>query len=72
MIVGRLASVKLGSRVEAMTIGQSIEFEGRLWTISGQFSAGGAAYESEIWCNLKDFQAATKRQDLSLVAMLLS
>ncbi len=72
VMVGRLASAKLGSRAEAMTIGQSVEFEGRSWTISGQFSAGGAAYESEIWCNLADFQTATKRQDLSLVAMLLA
>ena len=72
VMVGRLASAKLGSRAEAMTIGQSVEFEGRLWMISGQFSAGGAAYESEIWCNLADFQTATKRQDLSLVAMLLA
>lgn len=72
VMVGRLASAKLGSHEEAMTIGQSVEFEGRLWTISGQYSAGGAAYESEIWCNLTDFQTATKRQDLSLVAMLLA
>ena len=72
VMVGRLAAAKLGSRAEAMMIGQSVEFEGRLWTISGQFSAGGAAYESEIWCNLTDFQTATKRQDLSLVAMLLA
>ena len=72
VMIGRLASAKLGSRAEAMTIGQSVEFEGRRWMISGQFSAGGAAYESEIWCNLMDFQTATKRQDLSLVAMLLA
>ena len=26
---------------------------------------------SEIWCSLSDFQAATKRQDISLVALLL-
>ena len=72
VMVGRLASAKLGSRPEAMAIGESIEFEGREWKISGHFAAGGAAYESEIWCNLTDFQTATKRQDLSLVAMLLA
>lgn len=71
-IVGRLAAAKLGSRDEAMAIGQSIDFEGRAWKITGRFAAGGAAYESEIWCNLADLQTATKRQDLSLVAMLLS
>lgn len=72
VIVGRLASAKLGSRPETMAIGKSVDFEGRSWKISGRFAAGGAAYESEIWCNLADFQTATKRQDLSLVAMLLA
>ena len=72
VIVGRLAAAKLGSKDEAMAIGESVEFEGRTWKISGRFAAGGAAYESEIWCRLENFQTATKRQDLSLVAMLLS
>ncbi|HBJ34115.1 MAG TPA: ABC transporter substrate-binding protein [Planctomycetaceae bacterium] len=72
VIVGRLAAAKLGSSNNAMAVGRSVEFEGQRWKISGQFAAGGAAYESEIWCKLADFQATTKRQDLSLVAMLLS
>ncbi|MCS7466829.1 ABC transporter permease [Stieleria sp. ICT_E10.1] len=72
VMVGRLAAAKLGSTDEAMAVGQTIEFEGRSWRISGRFAAGGAAYESEIWCNLGDLQTATKRQDLSLAAMLLS
>ncbi|WP_146458962.1 ABC transporter permease [Rubripirellula tenax] len=72
VIVGRLAAAKLGSTDEAVMVGNSVEFEGRSWQISGRFAAGGAAYESEIWCRLGDFQTATKRQDLSLVAMLLS
>ncbi|TWT50825.1 FtsX-like permease family protein [Rubripirellula amarantea] len=72
VIVGKLVSAKLGSTDAALAVGQKLEFEGRTWTISGRFSAGGAAYESEIWCRLGDFQTATKRQDLSLVALLLS
>ncbi|QDV84764.1 macrolide transporter ATP-binding /permease protein [Stieleria magnilauensis] len=72
VMVGRLAAAKLGSSDEAMAVGQTIEFEGRSWRISGRFAAGGAAYESEIWCNLGDLQTATKRQDLSLAAMLLT
>ena len=71
VMVGRLAAAKLGTDADALAIGNSIEFEGSSWTISGQFVAGGAAFESEIWCNLADFQTVTKRQDLSLVAMLL-
>lgn len=72
VMVGRLAAAKLSVSAEDMAIGRTIGFEGRSWTISGQFSAGGAAYESEIWCHLADFQTATKRQDISLVAMLLA
>lgn len=72
VIVGRLASAKVGNRPESMAIGETIEFEGERWVISGRFAAGGAAYESEIWCNLADFQTATKRQDISLVALLLA
>jgi ABC-type lipoprotein release transport system permease subunit len=52
-------------------VGQSIDFEGQTWRISGRFSSGGTAYEADLWCRLEDFQAATKRQDLSLIAMLL-
>ncbi len=72
VIVGRLVAAKLGSDEGALTVGKSIEFEGRSWRISGRFAAGGAAYESEIWCRLSDFQTVTKRQDISLVALLLS
>lgn len=72
VMVGELAAAKLGTEAGALDVGQRIEFEGQAWLISGQFGADGAAYESEIWANLADLQAATKRQDLSLVAMLLA
>tara|TARA_R110002049_G_scaffold50370_1_gene142920 strand:+ start:177 stop:1331 length:1155 start_codon:yes stop_codon:yes gene_type:complete len=72
VMVGRLAAAKMGSDTEALAIGNTISFEGRDWRISGRFAAGGAAYESEVWCRLSDFQTATKRQDISLAAMLLS
>ncbi len=72
VMVGRLTAAKLGTGDEALAVGRTLEFEGETWTISGQFAAEGAAYESEIWCNLDDFQTACKRQDLSLVAMRLA
>ena len=72
VIVGRLAAAKLSSSDEALAVGKRIEFEGHTWNICGRFAAGGAAYESEIWCKLENLQTQTKRQDLSLVAMLLS
>jgi len=72
VIVGRLAAAKLGYRESALAIGEELHFEGKSWKIVGRFSAGGSALESEIWCNLTGFQAATKRQDLTLAAVLLN
>ncbi|KLU01966.1 transporter permease [Rhodopirellula islandica] len=71
VMVGRLVATKLGREPSELTLGKQLEFEGRKWTISGRFASGGSAYESEIWCSLNDFQTATKRQDLSLVAIRL-
>jgi ABC-type antimicrobial peptide transport system permease subunit len=71
VLVGRLAAAKLGAREEELDVRQSIEFEGRTWRISGKFSAGGAAFESEVWCRLDELQQAMKRQDLSVVAVTL-
>jgi ABC-type lipoprotein release transport system permease subunit len=71
VIIGRLAATKLGATPEEVSVGRTIELENRTWEISGVFSCGGAAFESEIWCRLDDLQQAMKRQDLSIVAMTL-
>lgn len=71
VIVGRLSAAKLGFSPDELNIGSKITFEGQIWNVVGRFAAAGAAYESEIWCNLSDFQNATKRQDLTLVALML-
>ena len=72
VIVGSLVSTKLGCEKDELAIGNKIQFEGRSWEIVGHFAADGSAYESEIWCNLAEFQTATKRQDITLVALRLS
>jgi ABC-type lipoprotein release transport system permease subunit len=69
VLAGRLVHSKLGCEKESLSIGEHVEFDGRRWKVSGIFAAGGAAYESELWCPLADLQAALKRQDLSLVAV---
>jgi putative ABC transport system permease protein len=71
ILAGHLAAAKLGVEPEALAIGRQVRFEGRDWTISGRFTAGGSAFESELWAPLPDFQQALKRQDLSVVALLL-
>ena len=72
VMVGRMVATKLGATKDEMRIGQSITFEGRTWRISGVFSAGGSAFESEAWCRLDELQQAMKRQDLSIVAVTLA
>jgi putative ABC transport system permease protein len=72
VLAGRLAHSKLGCDKVALSIGQAVEFDGRTWKVSGIFTAGGAAFESEIWAPLDDLQTALKRQDLSLVAVAMA
>jgi putative ABC transport system permease protein len=72
VMIGRMAAVKLGVTEAEASVGQTIELEGRDWRISGVFSAGGSAFESEAWCRLDELQQAMKRQDLSIVAVTLA
>ena len=71
VLLGRMAATKFGASQTETRIGQSIRLEGRSWRISGIFSAGGAAFESEAWCRLDELQQAMKRQDLSIVAVTM-
>lgn len=72
VVVGRLAAAKLGMKEEELAIGQSVQIEGKTWSIVGEFAAEGSSFESEIWCRLEDLQQTLKRQDVSVVAMLLA
>lgn len=72
LLVGRLAATKMGRRPEDLAVGKTVTFEGRTWKISGRFVAMGSTLESEMWCPLDDLQIAMKRQDLSMVAVLLA
>ncbi len=69
VIVGKLVAAKLSCQASDLEIGKTIRFDGHEWKIAGHFAANGAAFESEIWVPLTDFQNALKRQDLSLVAI---
>jgi ABC-type antimicrobial peptide transport system permease subunit len=72
IMVGRLVAAKLGWPEEDLAIGKTIQFEGRDWKISGQFASKGSVFEAEIWCPIDDLQQATKRQDVSLIALTLA
>jgi putative ABC transport system permease protein len=72
VLVGRLAATKMGRSPEELAVGKMVTFEGRTWKISGRFVSMGSTLESEMWCPLADLQIAMKRQDLSMVAVLLA
>ncbi len=72
VMVGRLASSKLGCEVSQLAIGRTLKIEGREWKISGVFAAAGSVFESEIWCPVERLQQAMQRQDYSLVALTMS
>lgn len=72
VLVGRMAATKLGASGNELGVGKTVTFEGRSWRVSGVFSAGGAAFESELWCRLDELQQSMKRQDLSIVAVTLA
>jgi len=72
ILMGRMAATKMGATRSETDIGKTITLEGRSWRISGIFSAGGSAFESEAWCRLDELQQAMKRQDLSIVALALT
>jgi len=72
VLVGRLASAKLGRRESSLAVGQNLTFEGRTWKVAGKFAARGSALEAEIWCPVEDLQQAMKRQDYTLVALTLA
>lgn len=69
VLVGTLVATKLGVERDELQPGAEVQFEGRTWQVSGEFTAAGAAFESEAWCRLDDLQQAMQRQDLSVVTV---
>ena len=62
-----IVSRNLATRFARMNLGDAIKQGNFHWTIVGHFDASGSAYESEIWVDVKDLQAQTKRQIFSSV-----
>ena len=71
VIAGRLAWKRLGVSEERLQAGQTIIFEGKEFKISGQFAAPGTVMESELWMNLGDLMALTRRDSLSCITLRL-
>jgi ABC-type antimicrobial peptide transport system permease subunit len=82
MIEGRLFNsgsreIVVGKAVqggfEGTNIGEKIKFANDQWTIVGIFSADGSAFESELWGDSRQLQAAFNRQNtVSTLTLTLS
>jgi putative ABC transport system permease protein len=62
-----IVSKNLAHRFAGMKIGDTIKTGSFRWAVVGHFDASGSAYESEIWTDVQDLQAQTKRPIFSSV-----
>ncbi len=72
LMVGSLVATRLGLPEERLTLGRTLHFDNRDWTIVGRFRAPSTVMDAEIWLPLTDLQIATKRENtLSCVVVTL-
>jgi putative ABC transport system permease protein len=71
VMVGQLAATRMDWPRERLSVGNTIWFDNRAWTIVGEFSAPSTVMDAEIWCPLTDLQIASKREGLSCVVLSL-
>ena len=56
-----IVGVKAASEFAGLEIGNEVEFRESAWTVVGQFTTEGSAYESEVWADLAVTQANFRR-----------
>ncbi len=54
------------------SLGESLRFAGRQWTVVGVFDAGGSAFDSEIWGDSEQMMQAFRREAFSSVVFRLA
>jgi putative ABC transport system permease protein len=62
-----IVSKNLANRFAGMNIGDTVKSGSYRWVIVGHFDGSGSAYESEMWVDVKDLQAQSKRPIFSTV-----
>lgn len=63
IMVGALAGTRLGLPDSRLSVGRTLWFDNRPWTISGRFTAPNTVMDAEVWIPLTDLQIATKREN---------
>lgn len=59
LVVGR----NVASTYEGFDLGKTVKFGGGTWTVVGVFDAGGSAFDSEIWTDVRVLNQTYKRPD---------
>jgi putative ABC transport system permease protein len=67
IVVGRAAARQL----DGLAVGRGVRWGTTSWTIVGVFEAGGALWESELWCDVMALQPAYRRTAFSSVRVRL-
>ncbi len=62
LMVGELAATRLDLPDKRLSIGQTLHFDDRDWTIVGRFTAPNTVMNAEVWIPLTDLQIATNRE----------
>lgn len=71
IIVGQLASTRLGVADERLGIGEELWIDDRPFTIVGQFAAPNTVMNAELWIPLTSIQTLTRRESVSCVVVTL-
>ncbi|MFC1479344.1 ABC transporter permease [Planctomycetota bacterium] len=69
ILVGSMSYAKIGVPPEALSVGNTIRFENKVWNICGIFKAGGAIIESELWVREEDLMTVMKRRSHTFVVV---
>lgn len=71
IIVGALASTRLGLPDERLAVGKKLWVDGRPFIIVGRFEAPNTVMNAEIWMPLNNLQILTRRDSLSCVVLTM-
>ena len=69
VMVGRLAGSRMDMDDADLQVGKTLHLEAVDWKIVGRFAAPGTVLEAEVWGRLDDIALATRRPDVSCVAV---
>ncbi len=62
----------IAQRFNGAAVGSRLKFGGRDWLVAGIFSAGGSAFDSEVWGDADQLMQAFRRQSYSSVVARLA